>query len=32
MNLPKPTTVTLVVAKITPRTDEVVKNNTMSND
>ena len=32
MKLPKPTTVTLAVAKITPRMDEVVRNNTMSND
>ena len=32
MELPKPTTVTLAVTKITPRTDEVVRNNTMSND
>ena len=32
MELPKPTTVTLAVTKITPRMDEVVRNNTMSND
>ena len=32
MKLPKPTTITLAVAKITPRTDEVVRNNIMSNE
>ena len=30
--LPKPTTGTPAVAKITPRMDEVVRNNSMSHD